>query len=449
MKTFAQYLTEADYKRFLKKNKNLSDDQKDEINTYFSKTNTQAGSTIDWQSKKVRGWNYDDFLDIMIQSKSGRKKIIKHQAIKGLKEGTDYVRVRMPTKEYLAYIPLNYETAQKFNTRELGVCSGPWCIGHSGDPYHWNDEVIENQQVPIYVVNRSSKWVVMIQEENRKYDVWTVENNPRLVKQGIPNFSVRKNLLSPKQRDMYDEIREEFYSEESEPEEIDIDDAVIDYDNLVMDINNAQTGWESAGENFYSECERIKEETANQYQEHIDDQIELHGELDSLFDSGEKIRDELDDERNEWIENDEKYDEPTTVFDGEHLTVSEIQNRLDSIEKRRDEAYEAIDNLTDEMNSIENIENYEMEDSDIDWTDNPPNEEDMYDDITIPSVFHGRYSDYIDLMEEHYGWSSAHSGGSADDDIRIFVMEGSWGNSSAEEVLSNNELYHPEIVNER
>lgn len=456
MKSFTQYLVEADYSRFLKKNNNLSDTQRDEINTYFSKTNTQAGSGIDWQSKKVRKWSYDDFLDIMIKSKSGRKQVIKHKAIKGLTEGDDYVHVRMPSKEYLAYIPLNYEAAQKFNTRDMGVCSGPWCIGHSGDPTYWNSEVIQELQVPIYVINRHSKWVVMIQEGNRKYDVWSVENNPKKIREGIPNFSIRKNLLNPKQKAMYDEIREDYYDEETEPEEIDIDDALVDYDNLIEDIENSGNARESAEEyareQFWEECERIKSDTKDEYRESIEIHTNEFERLDALFDSGEELRDELDGERDDWIENDEEGDEPTATFDDEaDLTVDEIQNRLDTIETAKDELYDKVSELEDDINTINNIEPYEMiNNNDIEWSEEPPDEDYIYEDLDVdlPSITDGKYSDYVDLAEEHMGFSARHSAGSVDQDIAEYSYGGSRA-GTAEEVLEYHELYHPEYVNNR
>jgi hypothetical protein len=210
MKSFKTYLLEADYMRFLKINNNLSNSEKNEINRYFSKENPQAGSTIDWQDKNIRKWTYDDFENIKMQYKSGMKKSGKLKCdkvkIKGLSK-YEYVNVRMPSKDFCAFIPLTFEAAQVMNTRKLGVCSGPWCIGHSSTPYHWNEEVIGGEQVPIYVVNDTSKWVVMIHPHNKNYDVWSVENDFYKKHMGIPGFSIRKNLLSPKQKEMYEKIR--------------------------------------------------------------------------------------------------------------------------------------------------------------------------------------------------------------------------------------------------
>lgn len=442
MQSFTNFLTE-DKNRFIRKNKNLTNDQKKEVSNFF-KVNRQAENKVDWNKSKTM--TYDDFADIMIQTKSGRKTIIKHKAIKGLKEGMDYVHVRMPSKEYLAYIPLDFETAQKFNTRELGVCSGPWCIGHSGEPYHWNDEVIIKQQVPVYVVNRFSKWVVMIQEENRKFEVWTVENLPRQVKQGIPDFSIRKNLLNPKQKAMYDEIREDFYDEETEPEEIDVDDAIIDYDNLVVDIENSESNRESAKDNareeFYIEAHRIKEDTKDEYENKYNEAYDIYNDLQILFDEGEELQQNFEDTDDAG---------ETSYFDGEYLNYNEIQDTLDDIEKKKDAALENAENIEEIKDSIDDVEEYDMYDNDdINWSEYPPNEDDIYNDLDfeIPSIGDRKYSDYIDIAEQHMGFSIRYSGSDVDKDI----VEYSYGNSrwrTAEEVLSNHELYHPDYVNDR
>lgn len=445
MKNFTQYLIESK-DRFIKKNKNLTKDQKKELIKFF-KTNRQAENKIDWN--KSSNMTYDDFLAIMMETKSGRKTKIKHQKIKGLTEGKDYIHVRMKTKEYLAYIPLTFDAAQKFNTKELGVCSGPWCIGHSGNAYHWNEEVIQEKQVPVYVVNTRSKWVVMIDKGNRKYNIWSIENVPSKVHEGIPNFSIRKELLDPKQKKLYDEIREDYYDEEEETE-IDVTDATNDYEKLIDDIDNAASKTESAKEEFDNETYAIKEETKEKFKEQISNAQEEINEKEKEIEEWEEIVEDID------YLDETDYEDGVTDFRDEYYTEDEIEKYKRGVESdiddnnREIEEYQSDMGLADDqLRQIDDIEPYEMADAEIDWIRYPPLEDDMYDDIDIPSVDDMDYSDYIDVMTEHGSFWSNNS--SVDDDIREYVYYSYYGGSSyssAEELLNDNDLYHPESVNE-
>jgi len=436
MKSFKVYLLEADYMRFLKKNKNLNDQERTELNKYFSKKNPQAGSKIDWQSRKIRNWKYDDFENIRMQYTSGMKKSGNLKCnkikIKGISK-KDYINVRMPTKEFCAFIPLTYEAAQAMNTRKLGVCSGPWCIGDStGNAYHWNEEVIEYKQVPVYVINSMGKWVVMIQEGNRKYDVWTVENNPRKTHEGIPGFSVRKNLLNPKQKAMYDEIREEYYDEEEETW-IDIDDAEADYDQLVRDIETARNEWEAAYTNFWDEVYRIKENTKEKYE---NEWSEIQEEIEELEENINEYESLLDDE--------DANEESLFYLGGEEFTYSDIESFLEDAKDNKEDLEIKQGEIQEIIDSIDDIEGYEMHDAEgIEWTEDPPYEDYIYDDVMIPSIDSGRYDDYVDLMEEHgYGGDISKT----NEEIYYYVIDDS--GYSAQDVLSNNGWYHPEVLNE-
>lgn len=402
MKSFIQYLKESK-DRFIKKNPHLTDDQKWAVISMF-KDNRQAEKKVDWN--KSDSMSYDDFLDVLLQFKSGRKKKLKNRKIKGLHEGIDYIAVRMKTKDYLAYIPLSYNAAQIFNTKNLGICSGDWCIGHSSKPYHWNEEVVADQQVPVYVINTRSKWVVMIQKGNRKYNIWTVENNPKKVREGIPDFSVRKELLNPKQKSMYDEIREDYYSDDAEGEEVDITAADADYNSIIDDINESANKIKKAQEYFDQRCYEIKRETEGQYDEEI---LRKQEKIESL----ESQKDEIE------------------QFESE---IEQLESEISSLQQKHDD--------------IEDIENYEMVDSDIDWSDYPPFEEDIGDDINIPSTKDRIYSDYFDIMEEH-GYEGDHNG--CNNDILDHIMYSRHDGSSysdGQEILSSNSWYHPDILND-
>ncbi|RLA64628.1 MAG: hypothetical protein DRQ78_05925 [Epsilonproteobacteria bacterium] len=218
MISFKQYLTEADYMRFLKKNKNLTDDQKGKLNLFF-KSDKKAANRYEkkwgWQSDVPQKMNWADFEDIMSMYNSGRRINLKSIKIPG-KKGEDYWTMRIKSKSYVANIPLNRSTATYMNSCKYGNLLVNYCVGWADDSQYWNDHVIEEQKVPIYVIDGRKKWVVMIKEGNKKYEVWD-KMNDRDVSIGnpepIPNFSIKKELLGSRQSKLYEEIRLEFYSD--------------------------------------------------------------------------------------------------------------------------------------------------------------------------------------------------------------------------------------------
>jgi len=218
MKSFKTYLIEADYTRFLRKNKNLTNDQKEKINIFF-KADKKAAKKYEkkwgWQSDTPQKMNWADFEDIMSMYNSGRRINLKSIKIQG-KKGIDYWPMRIRSKIYVANIPLNRSTATYMNSCEYGNLLVNYCVGWADDSQYWNRHVIKEQKVPVYVIDGRKKWVVMIKEGNRKYEVWDKLNN-RDVSIGdpepIPNFSIKKELIGSKQSKLYDEIRLEFYSD--------------------------------------------------------------------------------------------------------------------------------------------------------------------------------------------------------------------------------------------
>jgi hypothetical protein len=218
IKSFRIYINEADYMRFLKKNKNLSFTQRDEINDFFSKKSPHAGERFgqkyDWQSKKVRNMLYHEFKDFMMSTPAGRKNNIKQTKIPGSK-GKDYWPMKLKNKDFIANIPLNWETAQFMNSCKYGTIAVKYCIGWTNDDNYWVDNVIIEKKVPIYITDGIKKWVVMILPGNKKYEVWDKFNDRDLTKsegtEPIPGFSIKKELIGSRQSKLYDEIREEFY----------------------------------------------------------------------------------------------------------------------------------------------------------------------------------------------------------------------------------------------
>jgi len=214
MKSFKIYLTEANYMRFLKKNPNLSDEERYEINKFFSKVNPQAGSDfekkIGWQTKKAREMSYQDFENLMMNTKVGRKKNLQKIKIPGVK-GKDYWPIKLSNKNFIANIPLNYKTAKFMNSCKYGTINVNYCIGWEYGNEYWEEHVIDEGKIPIYITDGIKKWVVMILPDNKKYEVWDKFNKENIAdynKEPIPGFSIKKELLGPKKAKLYDEIRE-------------------------------------------------------------------------------------------------------------------------------------------------------------------------------------------------------------------------------------------------
>jgi hypothetical protein len=117
---------------------------------------------------------YEDFEKIMLKYPSGFVKKLKVH-IPG-KKGEDYWPIKLQTKKFIANIPLNQETAQFMNSCKYGFIEVNYCIGYDGNVFYWNDYVIDEQKVPVYIVDGYKKWVVMIKKDNRSYEVSSCRN---------------------------------------------------------------------------------------------------------------------------------------------------------------------------------------------------------------------------------------------------------------------------------
>ena len=208
MKSYKIFIQEAvNLRRFLNKNKNLSKDQRDKIEQFF-KVNRQEAKKIDWQSKEVLSWTWDNFNEIMMNSKYGLKTSDKMDCskIKLRIPKDEYIRVKLSTKKFCAIIPLTWEAAKELNSN-FGTCHGDYCIGDTRSSSNWNDLVVYDITVPVYVINNTEKWVVMIDMHN-DYEVWNKDNVRVYSSEPIPGFSIKNELLNPKIKKLYDNVRD-------------------------------------------------------------------------------------------------------------------------------------------------------------------------------------------------------------------------------------------------
>jgi len=282
MQTFKQYLYEAkDISRFLKKNKRLTDEEKALINRFFT-ANKQASKDFEmkygWQSKTPNEMNWNDFVSIMQDYRVGRKLLLKKTKIPG-KKGEDYWPVKLKNKDFIANIPLNFETAQHLNSCKYGILHVNYCIGNTDwGPRYWSEHVLNEQKVPVYVVDGVGKWVVMILPDNKHYEVWDKFNAENKVspsnKEPIPGFSIRKELITPALAKVYNEIREDFYENDpnkAEYTEGDYEDACEEWDSLQSEIVDQARKYAGAIIDYDDYERRYRDEILDKLQDLIDE----------------------------------------------------------------------------------------------------------------------------------------------------------------------------------
>jgi len=302
MKSFKIYILEADYTRFLKKNPNLNLKQVNKINTFFQRDKNAAKDfekKYGWQSKAIKELTWEDFEDIMMKTKTGRKINFKNIKIPG-KKGEDYWPMKLSKKvadNFIAIIPLKHKTAQFLNSDKFGSKEVNYCIGWPKDDY-WVDYVIRDKMVPIYITDGIDKWVVMILENNKTYQVWDKFNKENLAltnKEPIPGFPIKKELIGSKQAKLYDEIRKKHYKVEK-------DDAIRSYNLMVSDILSYARQLAREEELWYEEIEKIRKDTIEYYRTIIDNKKNIirkfkydiekinNGEYDNEYNEADKER---------------------------------------------------------------------------------------------------------------------------------------------------------------
>jgi len=280
MKSFKIYLLEADYTRFLKKNRLLTKSEIAILNDFF-KTNQEAAKDFEekygWQSKHPKQMTWQDFENFMMNYKSGRRRNLKNIKIPG-KKGEDYWPIKLSNKNFIANIPLNWKTAQFMNSCKYGTINVNYCIGWPDEKTYWNRHVMREKKVPVYVADGYAKWVVMILPSNRRYEVWDKFNNVNVAlqnKEPIPGFSIKKELLGPKKAKLYNEIRKEFYTMGNEKG---LKEATIAYDKMKEDIMYYAQQRAEDEEYWFEDMQRILDSTVDQYNEWLDEAEEAGDE---------------------------------------------------------------------------------------------------------------------------------------------------------------------------
>ena len=159
----------------IKRLRNLTDEQKQEIIDFFKKK-PNLENRIDWNRRDL---TYDDFKEVMdpkgIKAWS-QKRMVKSSGIRGLTEGEDYIALDAP-EGIDAYIPLNHEASKLIACKDVGTGVGAWCTAWQKSSEYWNKYTNRND-VMIYILypdtkeairyNRSSDSVKEIRDEKNK-----------------------------------------------------------------------------------------------------------------------------------------------------------------------------------------------------------------------------------------------------------------------------------------
>ncbi len=404
-----------DKSRFINKNKYLNKPEKDKLIAFF-KMNRQAEKAVDWN--KSQEMDYEDFEKVMLKFKSGRQAVVKHRPISGLKEKEDYIKLKLKRKDYLAYAVMTYKGSQAIASSKVGPCRGKWCVAHSDSANYWNEYAVRGGSMFVYVMNADAKWAVQIPEFG-SHTVWDAEDRSGA---NIPGFDVKKELLTPQLKKLYDEIRQRYKSEAN------FEEAEEAYDYLVRQLDDMQSEYEGAREWFWDETSRIKRETIEEVREEIEELEEEYQTFEGILKKARERR--------------ELKTKTLKPLPGVKMTYGQD---IGKITKKMRTVKDNIDELEDAIEAIEEIEYYEMDSTDppngVKWSDDPPSEDYIYDHIYGVDIQSDRFQAYFDFAEAN-GADVDFDG--LQQDMWEFTHEEGY---SATEFLDSLDLYAPSSYN--
>ncbi len=299
MKTFRQLIFE-DKARFIRKNKNLSPQEQDEIIAFFDSHNhSEKKFTQKYGTRGFVTFKYEEFTEWIEQSsdtnsqQKKKAKKMRHRGIKGMKEGEDYVHVKTSNPYFTCYIPLNYKANQVIFSSHIGNCRHDGCIGSSQAEKFYRLEAIKNEFVPVVVVGENSKDTVMIKPDNKSWEAWDSGNNkysnnnkPFVNREIIDGFSIRKELITTKLAALYDWVRDNWrkgdkgkiYIEEYEYIEIE-----YGWDMIIYDIDEYILNIKYAYDDILFRMERLAKDTLTKYKDLYDSNpLEYKNEYQNL-----------------------------------------------------------------------------------------------------------------------------------------------------------------------
>lgn len=296
---FMDFINE-DKSRFVKKNRNLNRYQQDDFIDWL-RDHTHAETKYLRKNKNnpkvFTNMTWDEAQSLMAtETKTSKKKAAKalrHKGISGLKEKDDYIHVKTRNKMFLVYIPLHAEAAKVIMSVHIGDCWHEGCIGSSNAEFHYSEESIKTGKVPVIVIGNGAKYAVMIDRSNSSWDIWYRKNFVHDVRhdEGIPNFSIKKELLTSKLKDLYDDIRENTWMRGAGKEA-----AIKAYNDLAYNIEYYVKEYSEAMKYGEDEMKKNLDNTITKYRDAINDKwAEYYNDKrESDFDLDTTPRDEID-----------------------------------------------------------------------------------------------------------------------------------------------------------
>ena len=149
--------------------KNLSDEQKQEVIDFFKKK-PNLENKINWNRKDL---TYEDFLEVMDVTKTERRRLVKSQGIRGLRKGKDYIPLEAP-EGVDAYIPLHYEASKLIACKDIGSGVGEWCT--ASDLEHWDDYSRKNIVLIYLLFSHTKEAIEYSRKDNKIIDVYDLED---------------------------------------------------------------------------------------------------------------------------------------------------------------------------------------------------------------------------------------------------------------------------------
>ena len=191
MKSFKTYITEK--KDHLIDKLAITDHQKKELKDFFAKK-PNLENKIDWQKK---GLAFADFADVMATTKTERTRMVKKQGIAGLKDGKDYLELKVPADfPFQAYIPLTWEASKLIASNKIGKGTAKWCTAHHSLYKHWY-EYAEDNKILIYLIGKDTKIAILLSTNNKIEKVYDIEDKQVKVKPEYHTLvDINKSLIN-------------------------------------------------------------------------------------------------------------------------------------------------------------------------------------------------------------------------------------------------------------
>jgi hypothetical protein len=179
----------------------LTQDEKNELINFFNKK-PNLENKIDWNN--YVNLTFKDFKSVMSETKTEKTKKVKSQGISGLKEGTDYLKIK---GDYEGYIPLSWDASKFLASKYVGGCEGKWCVAYQKDNQYWIEYTLEIGTIFIYLLIDDTKYAIGVYP-TLKTEIYDAADDNKISK--IPNVNVKqivddnKSLLDNAKQIIYD-----------------------------------------------------------------------------------------------------------------------------------------------------------------------------------------------------------------------------------------------------